>query len=103
MVTVLAVRHADIDLPAASEDPELNAAGRVRADDLAHAVATSGVSTIFTSELTRTKQTVAPTARELGLLPAPRRPPPLSPRRHRSGFSGPSCSWPVTATPSRRS
>jgi len=68
---VLAVRHADIDLPAASEDPELNAAGRARADDLAHAVAMSGVSTIFTSELTRTKQTVAPTARELGLLPRP--------------------------------
>jgi phosphohistidine phosphatase SixA len=71
MVTVLAVRHADSDLPAASADPELNAAGRARADALAHVVATAGVSTIFTSQFTRTQQTVEPTARALGLLPRP--------------------------------
>jgi len=71
MVTVLAVRHADIDLPPSSPDPELNAAGRVRADALAHVVGRSGVSTIFTSEFARTKQTVEPSARELGLLPRP--------------------------------
>jgi broad specificity phosphatase PhoE len=69
MVTVLAVRHADIDLPPASPDPDLNAAGQARAAALAHVVGMSRVSTIFTSELTRTKQTVEPTARALGLLP----------------------------------
>jgi broad specificity phosphatase PhoE len=69
MVTVLAIRHADIDVPAGSEDPELNAAGRARADVLAHVVGKSGVSTILTSTFTRTKQTVDPTARALGLDP----------------------------------
>jgi phosphohistidine phosphatase SixA len=71
MVTVLAVRHADIELPPGSEDPELNAAGRARADALAHVVATSGVSAILTSRFTRTQQTVAPSAHALGLLPRP--------------------------------
>jgi broad specificity phosphatase PhoE len=69
VVTVLAVRHADIDLPPGSADPDLNAAGRVRAESLAHVVEKSGVSTIFTSEFARTKQTVEPSARELGLVP----------------------------------
>src|SRR3954454_3321508 len=71
MVTVLAARHAGIDLPPSSPDPELNAAGWVRADALADVVGESGVSTIFTSEFARTKQTVEPTARELGLVPLP--------------------------------
>jgi phosphohistidine phosphatase SixA len=69
VVTVLGVRHADIDLPPGSSDPELNAAGRARADALAHVVEKAGVSTIFTSEFTRTQQTVEPSARELGLVP----------------------------------
>jgi broad specificity phosphatase PhoE len=69
MVTVLAIRHADIDLPAATEDPGLSAAGRARADALAYVVGHCPISTIFTSRLTRTKQTVEPTARLLGLLP----------------------------------
>jgi len=69
VVTVLAVRHADIDLPPGSADPGLNAAGLLRADALAHVVERAGVSTIFTSEFARTKQTVEPSARELGLVP----------------------------------
>ena len=69
MVTVVAVRHADIDLPPASQDPELNAAGLLRADALAHVVARSGITTIFTSQFARTKQTVEPSARQLGLVP----------------------------------
>jgi phosphohistidine phosphatase SixA len=69
VVTVLAVRHADIDLPPGSADPDLNAAGRARADALSHVVERSGVSTIFTSEFARTQQTVEPSARELGLVP----------------------------------
>jgi broad specificity phosphatase PhoE len=69
VVTVLAVRHADIDLPPGSADPGLNAAGLLRADALAHVVERAGVSTIFTSEFARTKQTAEPSARELGLVP----------------------------------
>jgi broad specificity phosphatase PhoE len=69
METRLAVRRADIDLPPGSPDPELDAAGRVRADALAHVIGRSGVITIFTSEFARTKQTVEPSARERGLVP----------------------------------
>lgn len=68
-VTVLAVRHADIDQPAASADPPLNAAGRRRATALAHVAGSSAVGTIFTSTLTRTKATAEPLARRLGLQP----------------------------------
>jgi phosphohistidine phosphatase SixA len=69
VVTVLAVRHADIDLPRVSEDPALNAAGRQRAAALARLAGDSGVSTIFTSEFLRTKQTVQPLADLLGVTP----------------------------------
>jgi phosphohistidine phosphatase SixA len=69
VVAVLAVRHADIDLPPGSADPDLNAAGRARADALAHVVERAGVGAIFTSEFARTRQTVEPSARELGLVP----------------------------------
>ena len=66
---VLAVRHADIDLPRTSENPPLNAAGRLRADALARLVGGAGVSTILTSEFLRTRQTAAPLAGRLGLTP----------------------------------
>jgi|SRR5215207_4208676 len=69
MVTVLAVRHADIDLPPASDDPGLNAAGRARAGALVHLVRSSGVGAVFHSQFARTQQTVAPAARVLGLDP----------------------------------
>ena len=69
MVTVLAVRHADIDLPPGSHDPGLNAAGEARAEALLHAVRSSGVSAVLHSEYARTQQTVAPTAHALGLGP----------------------------------
>ncbi len=71
MVTVLALRHADLDLPPGSPDPDLNAAGRARADALAHVVGAAGVSTIFTSQFVRTQQTVEPSAQAFGLLPRP--------------------------------
>jgi broad specificity phosphatase PhoE len=88
MVTVLAVRHADIDLPPGSQDPELNEAGRARADALTHVVGRSGVSTIFTSEFARTKQTVEPSARELGLVPRPAPPAATLARDARAGHFG---------------
>jgi broad specificity phosphatase PhoE len=89
MVMVLAVRHADIDIPPGSDDPELNAAGLVRADALAHVIGSSGVSTILVSRFIRTQQTVEPSARRLGV------PPRIAPaattlaRQARSGDLGP--------------
>jgi len=69
MITVLLVRHADIDLPPGSTDPSLNAAGRARAKTLAQVAGAAGVATIFTSSFKRTKQTVQPLATLLGLQP----------------------------------
>jgi phosphohistidine phosphatase SixA len=67
VLTVLLVRHADIDLPPATADPSLNAAGRERAEALAHVAGSAGVSTVFTSSLTRTKETVEPIGKVLGI------------------------------------
>ena len=67
MITVLLVRHADIDLPPVTADPSLNDAGRERAEALAHVVGTAGVNTVFTSSLTRTKETVEPILEVLGI------------------------------------
>jgi broad specificity phosphatase PhoE len=75
MTTVLAMRHADIDVPPAGADPPLNAAGRRRAAALARLVGGAGVSAVLTSEFARTRQTAAPTAAHAGLVaqltPAP--------------------------------
>jgi phosphohistidine phosphatase SixA len=76
MTTVLLVRHADIDLPALSSDPPLNAAGRRRAAGLAHVVGGAGVTAVFTSTFARTIQTVGPLVARLGLV-ADRVPPPV--------------------------
>ena len=69
MIVVLLVRHADIDLPPASDDPPLNAAGRERAKALDRALAGAGIATVFVSSLARTRQTVEPLAARLGLQP----------------------------------
>ncbi|GIM93183.1 phosphoglycerate mutase family protein [Paractinoplanes toevensis] len=69
MVTILLVRHADIDLPPATTDPPLNDAGRRRAEALAHVVGPAGVTTVFTSPLARTKQTVQPLGLTAGEMP----------------------------------
>jgi broad specificity phosphatase PhoE len=103
MVTVLAVRHADIDLPPGSDDSRLNAAGLARADALAHVVGSSGVSTILTSRFIRTQQTVEPSAERLGLLPRIAPSASTLAAQARSGTSDRSCWSPVIATPSRRS
>jgi broad specificity phosphatase PhoE len=52
-----------------SDDPPLNAAGRLRADALARMVGGAGVTTILTSQFLRTRQTAAPLAVRLGLTP----------------------------------
>jgi len=67
VVTILLVRHADVDLPPATADPSLNDAGRERAEALAHVAGSAGVTTVFTSSLTRTKETVEPIAKLLGI------------------------------------
>jgi phosphohistidine phosphatase SixA len=69
MPTVLAVRHADIDLPPVDNDPSLNPAGRQRARELARLVGPAGITAILISEFTRTQQTVEPIAHNLGLEP----------------------------------
>ena len=75
MITVLLVRHADIDLPPATDDDPLNEAGRARAEALARLLVQAGVSTVFTSTFRRTKETVEPVLKDLGtaarLMPAP--------------------------------
>ncbi|RSM57736.1 histidine phosphatase family protein [Actinoplanes sp. ATCC 53533] len=75
MVTILLVRHADIDLPRVTRDPSLNDAGRQRAQALAHVVASAVVTTAFTSSFRRTKETVGPALEVLGIgareMPAP--------------------------------
>ena len=75
MITVLLVRHADINLPPTSDDPPLNAAGRARAKTLAHVAGAAGVTAVFTSSLTRTKQTVKPLVALSGLQPREAPPP----------------------------
>jgi broad specificity phosphatase PhoE len=67
MTTVLALRHADIDLPPAGQNPPLNGAGLRRADALARLVGAAAVTAVLTSEFLRTQQTAAPTAAQFGL------------------------------------
>jgi phosphohistidine phosphatase SixA len=66
MIVVL-VRHAE---PAAGgTDPGLSTAGRRRAATLAKMLAGAGITAIFTSELRRTKETAAPLAHLLSIVP----------------------------------
>jgi broad specificity phosphatase PhoE len=69
MITVLFVRHADVDVPPPIGNPDysLNVKGVLRANELAHVAEKAGVTAIFTSDLKRTKETAAPLAMRLGL------------------------------------
>jgi phosphohistidine phosphatase SixA len=69
MVAVIAVRHADVDLPPPSDDASLNDAGRARSAVLARSLGDAGVTSILVSSRKRTQQTAAPLAKELGLQP----------------------------------
>jgi broad specificity phosphatase PhoE len=88
MITVLLVRHADIDLPPAGTNPQLNSAGQARAEALAHVTGAAGVAAIFTSSLTRTKQTARPVAARLGLSTREAPPPPALAAEVLSGAAG---------------
>jgi broad specificity phosphatase PhoE len=63
--TLVVVRHAD---RAGSEDA-LSAAGRQRAEALAHALGAERLAAIYTSDTRRARDTAAPLARVLGLTP----------------------------------
>jgi phosphohistidine phosphatase SixA len=69
MKKVLLVRHADIDLPPAGANPPLNAAGQLRAVELARLLRSAGVTAILTSNFIRTKQTVVPLSDQSGIDP----------------------------------
>jgi phosphohistidine phosphatase SixA len=88
MITVLLVRHADIDLPPSSSNPPLNAKGRARADTLAHIASDAGVTAVFTSSFMRTKQTAEPLAARLGLQTQVTPPPPTFAQQVVSGALG---------------
>jgi phosphohistidine phosphatase SixA len=70
--TVILVRHAEKD-PASADprDPSLSEAGVERARELARLLGASGAAHVFTSELKRTQETVAPLAARLGLKSEP--------------------------------
>jgi broad specificity phosphatase PhoE len=70
--TIVLVRHADVDEPAAlNRDQPLNAVGLARAELLADFLqqvdVVAGVNAIYVSPLKQTQQTAAPLAKRLGL------------------------------------
>lgn len=65
-MNVVLVRHAERDLSGADA---LSSAGRKRAQLLARMFDGAGVSALFTSEFARTRQTAAPLAQTLGIIP----------------------------------
>jgi broad specificity phosphatase PhoE len=63
---VVIVRHAE-KATNGGKDPDLSAAGRARAEMLAHVLKDAGIKAIFTSEFKRTRETAAPTAISAGI------------------------------------
>lgn len=69
-LTVILVRHAEkAVVPPENKDPELSAAGKARAQELARTAGGAGVGAIFASHLQRTQLTVQPLAEQLKLKP----------------------------------
>ena len=67
---VYLVRHGEKSTAIPNDaDPDLSAAGRVRAEALAKRLSTAGVTAIVTTQLKRTKETAQPLATRLGLTP----------------------------------
>ncbi len=63
---VVLVRHAEKAIGEES-DPELSEQGKVRAEALADALASAGITRIFATQFRRTQLTAAPLAERLGL------------------------------------
>ena len=68
VTTILLVRHAE-KAARPADDPPLTPTGRKRARALRAVVRGAGVTTIFATNRIRTRQTVEPSARALGLSP----------------------------------
>ncbi|HEX8746820.1 MAG TPA: phosphoglycerate mutase family protein [Pyrinomonadaceae bacterium] len=68
--TVILVRHAE-KAEAPREDPPLTEAGVARSQKLASLLSGAGIKAIYTSQFLRTKQTVEPLAKQLGITTAP--------------------------------
>lgn len=65
--TVFVVRHAD--RYGTEPDPDITPEGQRQAAALARLLADAGITHIYTTELVRTQQTAAPTAKESGVTP----------------------------------
>jgi broad specificity phosphatase PhoE len=70
-VTVFLTRHAERagGVGAMANDDPISPAGRERADLLARMLSDAGIQKIFVTEFKRTKETAAPLARKLNLVP----------------------------------
>lgn len=66
--TIFITRHADRE--GTEPDPPLMAKGRCQAEALAELLADAKITHIFTTNLRRTEQTAAPTAKRSGISPA---------------------------------
>jgi broad specificity phosphatase PhoE len=67
--TVVLLRHADVDLPPATDDDPLNPDGQTRASTLVHVLGDVVIDAIYVSTYRRTQQTAEPLANHLGLTP----------------------------------
>lgn len=62
VTTFILVRHAEKDLTQSTNDPDLSAEGKTRADRLAEMLKKTEVQAIYSTPYKRTQQTVAPLA-----------------------------------------
>jgi phosphohistidine phosphatase SixA len=68
VTTVFLIRHAErAEEP--RQDPLLTEKGTARSQELARLLSTAGIKAIFTSQFARTKLTVEPLAKQLGITP----------------------------------
>jgi broad specificity phosphatase PhoE len=65
---VFIVRHAE-KASTGGKDPDLSVEGQKRADELAHILKDSQIASVFVTELKRTQETAAPTARAAHVTP----------------------------------
>jgi broad specificity phosphatase PhoE len=65
---VFIVRHAE-KASTGGKDPDLSVEGQKRADALAHILKDSQIASVFVTELKRTQETAAPTARAAHVTP----------------------------------